>query len=148
MCEPALRALHGVSSPAAAAAAASQRPLSPFAQQPALAPQELLPLARITVDLGESSTCRFVEEYGESMMVGELAEPQGPEGGRRLAGHYWGFAVRLARSLSKVWDDCPHKGGYDLAIGTVEGAHAAFREAQHARACLCSRPPLVSGKPT
>ena len=38
----------------------------------------------------------------------------------RFLGFYWGYAVRLADSLSAVFSKCPFEGGYDLTLGTSE----------------------------
>nr|XP_023017553.1 LOW QUALITY PROTEIN: putative methyltransferase C9orf114 homolog [Leptinotarsa decemlineata] len=35
-------------------------------------------------------------------------------------GVYWGYSVRIASSLSKVFSQCPYKNGYDLSIGTSD----------------------------
>ena len=35
-------------------------------------------------------------------------------------GVYWGYNVRFASDLSKVWTESPYKGGYDYVIGTSE----------------------------
>ncbi|KAJ7988260.1 hypothetical protein DPEC_G00321740 [Dallia pectoralis] len=48
---------------------------------------------------------------------GVVVAPHKP---RTEGGLYWGYSVRLASSLSKVLTECPHKGGYDLTIGTSE----------------------------
>lgn len=32
-------------------------------------------------------------------------------------GKYWGYQVRVAHSISEVFDNCPYEGGYDLKIG-------------------------------
>ena len=39
---------------------------------------------------------------------------------REQLGLYWGYQVRLARSLGEVFVDCPYEEGYDLTIGTSE----------------------------
>ena len=36
------------------------------------------------------------------------------------AGVYWGYKVRLAKSLKDVFAESPYEGGYDCAIGTSE----------------------------
>ncbi|CAG9861025.1 unnamed protein product [Phyllotreta striolata] len=43
-----------------------------------------------------------------------------PSTPRRETGAYWGYSVRIATSLSKVFSQCPHKEGYDLTIGTSD----------------------------
>lgn len=32
-------------------------------------------------------------------------------------GTYWGYQVRVAHSISEVFEECPHEGGYDLKVG-------------------------------
>ena len=40
---------------------------------------------------------------------------------REETGQYWGYTVRLASSLSKVFEDLPDEWGeYDLTVGTSE----------------------------
>ncbi|GKZ34288.1 hypothetical protein AbraIFM66950_004516 [Aspergillus brasiliensis] len=48
------------------------------------------------------------------------AEPVHPSTPRAEAGYYWGYYVRLCRSLSSVFTECPYDGGYDLSFGTSE----------------------------
>ena len=43
-----------------------------------------------------------------------------PHEPRTNMGLYWGYTVRSAGSLSKVFGECSFKGGYDLLIGTSE----------------------------
>jgi predicted SPOUT superfamily RNA methylase MTH1 len=43
-----------------------------------------------------------------------------PDTPRENAGYYWGYAPRLASSLSSVFTECPFGGGYDYSIGTSE----------------------------
>ena len=50
-------------------------------------------------------------------MKGKIVSPLEP---RVLAGLYWGYNVRLARSLGAVFTECPYKDTYDLRIGTSE----------------------------
>ena len=47
----------------------------------------------------------------------EVVSPAEP---REKKGLYWGYAVRMADSLSAVFAQSPYKGGYDLTIGTSE----------------------------
>ena len=48
---------------------------------------------------------------------GVVVPPSAP---RTAAGLYWGYSVRLARSLSAVLTEGMYKGGYDCLIGTSE----------------------------
>lgn len=43
-----------------------------------------------------------------------------PDAPREEAGYYWGYSVRQAPSLSSIFTECPHDGGYDMSIGTSE----------------------------
>ena len=43
-----------------------------------------------------------------------------PSEPRVLGGQYWGYNVRLAKSLGAVFTECPYKGTYDMRIGTSE----------------------------
>lgn len=54
---------------------------------------------------------------GRNALECEAVAPDGP---REEAGYYWGYAVRQAPSLSSVFTECPHDGGYDISIGTSE----------------------------
>lgn len=46
--------------------------------------------------------------------------PVAPTEPRTKAGFYWGYQVRIAKSLSEVFSECPFDGGYDFSIGTSE----------------------------
>ncbi|XP_074039120.1 putative methyltransferase C9orf114 [Leptinotarsa decemlineata] len=48
---------------------------------------------------------------------GVVVSPTTP---RSETGVYWGYSVRIASSLSKVFSQCPYKNGYDLSIGTSD----------------------------
>jgi predicted SPOUT superfamily RNA methylase MTH1 len=71
-------------------------------------------------------TVRLAEGYlWDRKISGKIVSPSEP---RTAGGLYWGYTTRLAASLSAVLAGCPHKGGYDLTIGTSEkgsGAEAA-----------------------
>lgn len=43
-----------------------------------------------------------------------------PEAPRTEGGYYWGYAVRVSATLSGVFTECPHAGGYDLSVGTSD----------------------------
>ena len=53
----------------------------------------------------------------KKFIPGKVVAPSEP---RTKSGVYWGYAVRLANSLSAVTSECPFKGGYDLKIGTSD----------------------------
>ena len=57
---------------------------------------------------------------------GRLAAVVPPREPREAAGLYWGYEVRLAKSLSAVWSECPHAGGYDVSLGTSEHGSTAL----------------------
>ena len=51
-------------------------------------------------------------------LKGTVVAPSAP---REHDGTYWGYTVRMAKSLKEVFDGCPWgKEGYDLKIGTSE----------------------------
>ncbi|KIZ00333.1 Uncharacterized protein MNEG_7627 [Monoraphidium neglectum] len=77
--------------------------------------------ARVTLRLGESARVKFVESYGESMLLGEVVLPSAP---REEAGLYWGYATRLAKGISGLVQGAPFEGGYDLKLGTSEHGQA------------------------
>ncbi|MGH0141990.1 UNVERIFIED_CONTAM: hypothetical protein FKN15_043232 [Acipenser sinensis] len=57
-------------------------------------------------------------QFAESrVQKGRVVAPHVP---RTESGHYWGYSVRLASCLSKVFTECSFKEGYDLTIGTSE----------------------------
>ena len=49
-----------------------------------------------------------------------LAVAVAPSTPREEAGYYWGYSVRSSPSVSAVFTECPHDGGYDLTFGTSE----------------------------
>lgn len=54
----------------------------------------------------------------------KIKKPKGiavsPFAPRTEAGLYWGYNLRIAKSLSAVFNESPFQGGYDLTIGTSE----------------------------
>ncbi|XP_014246028.1 putative methyltransferase C9orf114 homolog [Cimex lectularius] len=70
----------------------------------------LQPGLRVTVKLPTKS-----EET--SKCTGIAVPPTQPKDDLGL---YWGYEVRLAKSLGKVFTDCKHKKGYNLVIGTSD----------------------------
>lgn len=60
---------------------------------------------------------RVIYITGKKKVKGVVVPPSAP---RRDLGLYWGYTVRLASSLSTVFTQGPHNGGYDLTIGTSE----------------------------
>lgn len=53
------------------------------------------------------------------------AEAVSPDAPRQEAGYYWGYSVRQASSLSAVFTECQHEGGYDVSLGTSERGRPA-----------------------
>ncbi|BES95106.1 DUF171 [Nesidiocoris tenuis] len=64
----------------------------------------LEPGIRVTVKLNPGNT-------------GSVVTPREP---KETLGLYWGYEVRLARSFSAIFSECPHKKGYNLTIGTSD----------------------------
>jgi len=60
-----------------------------------------------------------VKAYGSALpLKGAVVSPSTP---RETNGSYWGYSVRMAESLSHVFENCPFsEKGYDLKIGTSE----------------------------
>ncbi len=80
----------------------------------ALLDRKLEPGLRVTVRLGKD---REGGEKAKKKLRGQVVSPSAP---RAESGLYWGYSVRLARSLSAVFAGCPYRGGYDLTVGTSE----------------------------
>ena len=64
---------------------------------------------RVTVKLNESDF-NWDAKYYTGKVVGQN-EPF------EKTGTYWGYQVRVAHSISEVFEECPHEGGYDLKVG-------------------------------
>lgn len=63
-------------------------------------------------------TVRLPEGYSwDKLIKGTIVSPAEP---RTEGGLYWGYTTRLASTLSQVFTGCPHKGGYDIMLGTSE----------------------------
>ena len=63
---------------------------------------------------------RFDDEQREDgkYLTGKLIMPDQV---REETGTYWGYSLRLAKSLGKIFEDVPeHWGEYDMTIGTSE----------------------------
>lgn len=72
-----------------------------------------------TLEPGIRVTCRlndFINANGRKVKA-EIVAPSQP---RKETGVYWGYSVRLAKSLSQVLTQCPYDEGYDLTIGTSD----------------------------
>ncbi len=72
---------------------------------------------RVTVKFDDPSSDYILKPKGK--LKGAVVSPSLP---RTEAGYYWGYSVRIASSLSKVFTQCPYKdgNGYDLSLGTSE----------------------------
>ncbi|KAF9904749.1 hypothetical protein BX616_001214, partial [Lobosporangium transversale] len=53
----------------------------------------------------------------QKYFMGTVVSPKTP---REETGYYWGYQVRLADSISKVFTESPFPNGYDLTIGTSD----------------------------
>ncbi|XP_062594127.1 putative methyltransferase C9orf114 homolog [Saccostrea cucullata] len=70
----------------------------------------LQPGIRVTVRINQYDSSRRI-------LKGQVVSPSTP---REDSGLYWGYSVRLAKSIGAVFTECPYKDGYDLTIGTSE----------------------------
>ncbi|XP_076258292.1 28S rRNA (uridine-N(3))-methyltransferase [Rhynchophorus ferrugineus] len=70
----------------------------------------LVPGIRCTVKL-------LPQDSNNKKLKGVVVSPLLP---RSDTGIYWGYSVRIANSLSKVFSQCPYKEGYDISIGTSD----------------------------
>ncbi|GLC41782.1 hypothetical protein PLESTM_001239000 [Pleodorina starrii] len=80
--------------------------------------QELPQSTRVTVHLGDlEPETRFMAAYSETMIVGKVVPPSQP---RETLGLYWGYTVRIALGLPRVFRDAAvsRSGKYDLTIGS------------------------------
>jgi len=75
-----------------------------------LVPSSLKPGLRVTVRLPEGYSW-------DKLIKGTIVSPAEP---RAEGGLYWGYTTRIASTLSQVFTGCPHKGGYDIMLGTSE----------------------------
>ncbi|KAK6196031.1 hypothetical protein SNE40_001334 [Patella caerulea] len=79
-------------------------------QRDVLIDRQLEAGVRVTIQLDLNTS-------DEKQIKGKVVSPSTP---RVESGLYWGYNLRLATNLSSVLTQCPHKGGYDLTIGTSE----------------------------
>ncbi|GAB7340120.1 hypothetical protein MBLNU457_6604t1 [Dothideomycetes sp. NU457] len=77
-------------------------------------PAPIEPNTRVTVRFSSAEE-PFMDE--QTTLDAEAVAPDAP---REEAGYYWGYACRMASSLSAVFTECPYDGGYDLSLGTSE----------------------------
>lgn len=71
----------------------------------------LTPGLRVTVKLEENQDLR------SRKIRGKIVSPSLP---RMETGVYWGYTVRIAKSLSDIFTKSPYPDGYDLTIGTSD----------------------------
>lgn len=70
----------------------------------------LTPGLRVTVQLEPNYT-------KTKKIKGKIVSPSLP---LAETGVYWGYTVRIAKSLTDVFTKCPYEDGYDLTIGTSD----------------------------
>ncbi|CAG8644839.1 12868_t:CDS:10 [Funneliformis mosseae] len=71
---------------------------------------------RVTLDMGNYEVSKKDHQYIEAKVV----SPKLP----KQHGLYWGYHIRIADSISKVFTECSFPGGYDITIGTSERGKA------------------------
>lgn len=72
--------------------------------------------------------CSSSTDLKSRKIKGTIVSPSLP---RAETGVYWGYQVRVAKSLSEVFTGSPFEDGYDLTIGTSdrgESVHGLERE--------------------
>lgn len=77
--------------------------------------KKLPPGVRVTIKFEDATPSYILKPKGK--LKGTAVSPHAP---RREAGLYWGYTVRLASCLEKVFSECPFREGYDLKLGTSE----------------------------
>lgn len=77
-------------------------------------PGNIPPNTRLTLKFPTASAPANLQSFEA------VAEAVGPSTPREEVGYYWGYTVRYASSLSNIFTECPHVGGYDITIGTSE----------------------------
>ncbi|KRZ14917.1 Uncharacterized protein T11_5994 [Trichinella zimbabwensis] len=70
----------------------------------------LKPGIRVTVKFENS-------DQKQKRLLAKVVNPTEPT---TAMGYYWGYNVRLAKSLKSVFSDCPYVDGYDLIVGTSD----------------------------
>ena len=72
----------------------------------------------VTIHQSAPVNSRVTVAMSRDNTAGRLVSPTTP---RQKDGWYWGYQVRIAPSISKVWSQCPFsESKYDLIIGTSE----------------------------
>jgi len=70
----------------------------------------------MALDAGVRVTVK-IEDYEAKNIKGVVVSPTEPT---RTDGTFWGYQVRVASSITKIFSECPYEGGYDLKMGTSE----------------------------
>lgn len=78
-------------------------------QKEALINKEIEPGSRVTVQLDIFEDRNYLN--------GKVVSPYLPT---KKLNYYWGYEVRVAKSLTKAIEECPFKNKYDLVIGTSD----------------------------
>ncbi|KAG9302914.1 hypothetical protein G9A89_022331 [Geosiphon pyriformis] len=77
--------------------------------------RSLKPGIRVTLQIDNFDTIN--EGKLSNYIQAKVISPKTP---REQCGLYWGYQIRLANSISKVFTECPYTDGYDVSIGTSE----------------------------
>lgn len=77
----------------------------------------LTPGLRVTVKLEAGQDLR------SKKIRGKIVSPLLP---RMETGVYWGYTVRIAKSLSDIFTKTPYESGYDLTIGTSDKGESVY----------------------
>ncbi|KAJ6643749.1 putative methyltransferase C9orf114 like [Pseudolycoriella hygida] len=72
---------------------------------------------RVTVKLAAS------QDLKSRKLKGVIVSPSEP---RNETGVYWGYTVRIAKSLSDIFLKSPYENGYDLTIGTSDKGESIY----------------------
>lgn len=78
--------------------------------KPAIIDRVLEPYYRVTVKFDSTETL-------SNRQYGTVVSPSTP---KLETGKYWGYTVRIAKSLNEIFIKSPYSGGYDLTIGTSD----------------------------
>ena len=88
--------------------------------QPISVPISIPPSARVTLQFASTDPPPGFPHSTRSKDAWPRADPVPPSAPREKDGHYWGFTVRSAASLSAVLTEVEFEGGYDVVLGTSE----------------------------
>eukprot|EP01134_Creolimax_fragrantissima_P000732 CFRG0732T1 len=69
---------------------------------------------------GVRVTIKLEERLGQKPQKHPKAIVVKPSAPREEAGLYWGYSVRIAKTMADIFSDCPYAEGYDMTIGTSE----------------------------